>query len=241
MKRSMFYIIALLSLLWARAPLAAQEGGPQRAGLVIVGAEGEAATAATYCVAFEEALTGLELLERADVGVEVGVSGGGAMVCAINAQGCPASDCFCECKGAPCRYWTYFHRAADGSWAYSGVGAQAWTLRDGDLDAWVWGDGSAQPPALAFADACPSAAGTPIPTPAALPPAAVETPLPTPTAPEYRIVIPIPPPAQPEPGHSWLSWLPPALIPYVERYGSFVLLLLTVVGYALLKRRRAPR
>jgi hypothetical protein len=38
----------------------------------------------------------------------------------------------------------------------SGVGASAWEVQDGDVDGWVWGDGSTAPPAVSFAQVCPA-------------------------------------------------------------------------------------
>jgi hypothetical protein len=103
-------------------------------------------------------------------------------VCAIGGEGCPAGqDCFCECRGSPCAYWVYSHLGPDGSWAISGVGASGWEVRDGDVDGWVWGDGSAAPPVVAFEEICPSqGAGPTGPTAAAprVPNAASATPAP---------------------------------------------------------------
>ncbi len=162
-------------LFYLAGPAAAQSAGPHHAGLVIVHADGRVVTA---CVAFEgERISGLDLLQQAQVMPVVSVNGGGAAVCSLQGAGCPATDCFCACKAAPCRYWAYFHRSAEGTWAYSGVGAAGWTLGDGDVDAWVWGDGTQLPPDLDFAEIC---ATSPAETGATATPLPLLTPIPTP-------------------------------------------------------------
>ncbi len=175
-------LFALLPL-----PVFAQEGGGNRAGLIVVHGDGRVLT---RCVTFtEERISGVTLLQRSGLAVDANTGPMGSAVCTINREGCPVNDCFCKCKSAPCFYWNYFHRNTDGSWAYSGMGAATWTVGNGDIDAWVWGDGSVSPPALAFDAICGAAAASVPPTvsPATLAPAATplppETPIPTPTAP----------------------------------------------------------
>jgi hypothetical protein len=160
--------VILVSML--TTPAQAQQPDPHRAGLVVV--HGDGSTIST-CVTFsEESISGAELLLRSGMGVTLGAYGGlGYGVCAIGGEGCPAGqDCFCECRGSPCAYWVYSHQSSGGSWAISGVGASGWQVRDGDVDGWVWGDGSAAPPAVAFEEICPSqGAGPAEHTAAALP------------------------------------------------------------------------
>lgn len=195
-----------LLLLWS-APVRAQADPPHAAGLVVVDADGRVTTA---CVRFaEERLNGLELLRRANAQPVTAVNGGGAAVCSLLGGGCPATDCFCACKGAPCRYWAYFHLSADGTWAYSGVGAAAWSLGHGDVDAWVWGDGTQLPPALSFAEVC----ADPVPTPAR-----TATPLP--------LLTPIPTPA---------GATPPPPAPW--SYGLFAALALGLLALGLWRSR----
>ena len=164
----------------------AQEGGTNRAGLIVVHGDGRVLT---RCVTFtEDRISGVALLQSSGLTVDANSGPMGSAVCTINSEGCPANDCFCQCKSAPCAYWNYFHRNADGSWAYSGMGAATWTVGNGDIDGWVWGDGSTPPPALAFDAICgaesvpaaPEVLPTAAPTATPLPP---ETPIPTPTAP----------------------------------------------------------
>ncbi len=143
-------------------PVHAQQPRPHKAGLVVVHGDGRIITA---CVAFaEESISGVELLRRSGLDVGLNAYGGlGYGVCAINGEGClSGQDCFCQCRGSPCAYWVYSHRRDDGSWAVSGVGASGWQVRDGDVDGWVWGDGSSTPPLVSFDQVCPSDEGVPV-------------------------------------------------------------------------------
>lgn len=188
-------LLLLLALLLALLPqpVLAQEGGQNRAGLIVVHGDGRVLT---RCVTFnEERISGVALLQHSGLAVDANPGPMGSAVCTINREGCPANDCFCQCKNNPCTYWNYFHRNADGSWAYSGMGAATWTVGNGDIDGWVWGDGSAPPPALAFDTICdartvPSEASfNSAPTTTPLPPA---TPIPTPTLPPVALTPSVP-------------------------------------------------
>lgn len=180
--------LALGIALLLTAAVVAQSAPPHRAGLVIVHGDGQVVT---RCVAFdEEAISGIDLLRRSDIPLVLSAYGGlGYGVCAIDGEGCAdGQDCFCQCRGNPCAYWTYSHRRPDGSWAISGVGAAGWLLHDGDVDGWVWGDGTVAPPALALSDICPDpSVAEPTATPAAtatlLPLPAVPASLPAASAP----------------------------------------------------------
>ncbi|RLC89584.1 MAG: hypothetical protein DRI37_03550 [Chloroflexi bacterium] len=223
-RRALALGLLLLSLFLNQGITLAQEAGPNHAGLVIVGEDGNVST---HCIAFEEEqLSGLELLQRSGLNPEFKSGGLGAALCALEGKGCPAEDCFCECKGAPCNYWGYFHLQTGGTWNYSGVGAGGWTLQSGDVDAWVWGDGKTAPPPLTFADICP-ADGSPSPT--------VETtPVLTPAAqPTVQIFIPA---ASAPTGSSERE--SPVLAVLGSRYGSFALLLLALIALAWMRRRR---
>jgi len=175
--------LTLILTLILVAPVQAQQPDPQRAGLVVVHGDGSVVSA---CVAFaEESISSADLLRRS--GLEVVLTGYGGLgygVCAIGGEGCAAGqDCFCRCRGNPCAYWVSSHRSPDGSWAISGVGASAWQVHDGDVDGWVWGDGSTAPPAVSFAQVCPSDPLEPVASPAASEaanPAITSAPLPLP-------------------------------------------------------------
>ncbi|HEY75825.1 MAG TPA: hypothetical protein G4O00_06550 [Thermoflexia bacterium] len=154
-------VAALLMALLVAVPVRAQSIPPYRAGLVVVHGDGRVVT---RCVGFEEeSISGADLLRRSGLPVTLSAFGGlGEAVCAIDGEGCPAGDCFCQCEGNTCAYWVYSHLQPDGTWAISPVGAGAWRLKDGDVDGWVWGDGTTVPPSISFDAICsPSAAPTP--------------------------------------------------------------------------------
>lgn len=149
-------VLSLVAVLLCTVPVAAQEPAPHRAGLVVVYGDG---TVVTRCVGFaEDSISGVDLIRRSGLPVVLDAYGGlGYGVCAIGGVGCAAGqDCFCQCRGNPCAYWIYSHRQADGAWVASGLGASAWQLHDGDVDGWVWGDGTVSPPPVSFEEACAS-------------------------------------------------------------------------------------
>ena len=169
-------VVGLVLLLAAvPAPLAAQT---PRAGLVVMHGDGHTLT---RCVDLPAAsISGVELLVSSGLDLSLDASGGiGAAICRVDGEGCtyPQDDCFCQCQGAPCIYWSYWRRNGD-SWTYSSLGASNTTVSDGALEAWVWNTGTIgrsadhEPPNLRFEDVCPSAAPEP---------AATDTPMPQPT------------------------------------------------------------
>ena len=168
------------------APTDAQQSALHRAGLVVV--HGDESIVST-CVAFpEENIDGAELLRRSGLEIVLDAYGGlGYGVCAIGDEGCPVGqDCFCQCRGNPCAYWVYSHRHPDGSWAISGVGASGWQVHDGDVDGWVWGDGSTAPPVVTFEQVCPPEATPPAAPPVVSgfsSPTVIPTPAPSPATP----------------------------------------------------------
>lgn len=123
----------------------------------------------TRCISFsEESITGLELLRRSGLDIATW----GAAVCRIEQMGCdyPAERCFCQCLAPPCRFWSYW-RWREGHWIYSQVGAGYHKVRNGDVYAWVWGDGQSPPSIVPLEPLCPAAEditgqGTLEPTPA---------------------------------------------------------------------------
>jgi len=178
--------VLFITALAARGSVSADS--PGRAGLVVTFGDG---TTVTRCVQFEgEEISGADLLEASGLSVVFSRYGGlGGAVCRIEAEGCAdPGDCFCQCKGGECRYWSYYRLNEEGAWEYSQIGASSRRLRDGDVDGWAWGPGSvrggATPALLAFEEICPPPTATPslLPTvteaaPAAPPPS--ETPGPT--------------------------------------------------------------
>jgi len=117
------------------APLAAQSA-PGTADVVVDFGDGRVTVDRVVVTA---PLSGLALLDR--TGLDVARSGGA--VCAIGGVGCPATDCFCQCRapGAGCAYWAYFHGRPDGGWTYDEQGAANATVAAGEVDGWVWGAG----------------------------------------------------------------------------------------------------
>lgn len=143
--------LLLLTLLWRPAPALADA---RRAAVLIVPGGGTAVISA--CVPFvEETLSGAELLRRAQVDLLTQVSLVGEAVCKIGDTGCayPGENCFCQCLGAQCAYWSYWYREGE-QWVYSGKGGGSRSVRHGDLDAWVWGDGQTPPPAASWEALC---------------------------------------------------------------------------------------
>ncbi len=189
------YLRILILILTAAlvAPVRAQEPEPHRAGVIVLHGDGSVISA---CVTFaEESISGAELLRRSGMEVVLGAYGGlGYGVCTIGDEGCAAGqDCFCQCRSSPCAYWVYSHRNPDDSWAISGSGASGWQVRDGDVDGWVWGDGSTAPPTVTFEQVCPPDTTT---DPPATPTSAPQSPSPTITsAPLPAPVLPTPTPA----------------------------------------------
>lgn len=140
---------------------------------------------ATRCVSFsEDHISGFEALERTGLPVETDFQTGGAAVCRIDDQGCPANDCFCSCRGGgDCIYWSYWH-LNNGAWNYSAAGSGLYEVRDGAVEGWVWGLGSitqaSPPPLVSFGDICVDApANTPTST---ITPSPTFTPIFLPTA-----------------------------------------------------------
>ena len=144
----------------------------QRAGLIVQFGDG---SYVTCCISFaEESITGSELLTRSGLDI----TSWGTAVCRIEQEGCeyPAERCFCQCLATPCRYWSYWHWR-NGRWVYSQVGAGYHRVRDGDTDAWVWGDGQSPPPVVPFEQICSSvepSAGRSAPMPTPIPTATPE-------------------------------------------------------------------
>lgn len=161
--------------------------GPNQVGLVVVDGD----DVKTYCVEFsEDELSGYEVLRRAGLEINADLSSGmGAAICRIDGQGCsyPAEDCFCQCQGADCVFWSYWQRGGD-DWVFSNKGSSNRKARHGQVEGWVWGRGSTgeggqAPPSLEFDDICaPPPPATPTPTPTPPPPTASPTHEPTATS-----------------------------------------------------------
>jgi hypothetical protein len=187
--------IILLVLLGLISPANAQEDGNQ-AGLVVQFADG---SLRTTCVDLgpDGQATGEDMLRASgyETLIDYGSGFGGGTVCKINNEGCdfPAKKCFCECTmkpGDPCIYWSYFH-LLDGQWRYSIQSLSNYVVRPGDVEAWVWGLGSAgagvAPPSVAFEQICDP------------PPQATQPPSATAQLPSTSTPAPITPAVSPQP------------------------------------------
>ena len=173
-------ILAASAIIWGGpVPVDAQE--TNRVGLVIDFGTHHI----TRCVEFAEPeLTGYDVLRRAGLNLVVDPSNPmGVIVCDINdTSGCPPTDCFCQCQGSPCVYWSY-HYLQGGAWQYAQQGASDRKVRDGDVEGWGWGEGKlntsgSEPPVVPFEQICaPPATDTPQPTSTPVPP--TNTPVPS--------------------------------------------------------------
>ncbi len=152
--------LLLLLLTFFAFPVMAQQVANQ-AVLVVVFGDGQSES---YCVQFdEESISGYELLQRAGLELAVETSGMGTAVCSINDIGCPASDCFCQCRSADCEYWSFW-QWQDETWQYANLGAHLLSVSDGTMQGWTWGPGSVTeappPPNVEFDDVCARQAST---------------------------------------------------------------------------------
>ncbi len=218
LKRTITLVLILL-VIGLGASASAQE--PNRAGLVVVLADG---TAVTRCVEFaEDEINGLELLNRSGLAMETGTASFGTSVCRIEETGCPGNDCFCQCKGGDCVYWSYWHWR-DNGWQYSQAGAGIYQVKNGAVEGWTWGPGTPQdapePPAVTFDEIC----AAPVVVPTEVSEAIVAT-----TAVEPTIVataVPAPQPAASGPTQ-WLG------------YAFLGLIVVGLGGLLLVKGRKA--
>lgn len=179
----------------SHAPRIQAQQGPNRVGLVVDFGDGNVIT---RCVEFSESeITGYDVLRRAGLEIVADTSNPmGVIICDINkTSGCPASNCFCQCQGSPCRYWAY-HYLENGSWQYAQLGASNRKVHDGDVEGWGWGEGvidssGQEPPVIPFDEICaPPATDTPVPTDTPIPP--TNTPIPPTNTPIPPTNTPIP-------------------------------------------------
>ena len=182
------YLVLSLCLCVSVVPFPALAQDPANEAVVIVDfGDGRVES---HCVTFSEAsISGMDLLSRAGVAVGAGSGVVGTSVCKIGDTGCEAGqNCFCQCQGVDCHYWTYF-QWQDGAWVYSPIGGSQRQVVDGAADAWFWSDGKTLPK-LSPAGICGSLAAAPtVVAPTDTPLAAMtvtpsDTPAPTATATE---------------------------------------------------------
>jgi len=166
--RRIAFLIGILVIVTALGMASATAQAPgNRAGLVVRYGDG---SHDARCVTFSEAsITGEELLRRSGLNAVIDTSSGqGGVVCSINGSGCafPQESCFCQCFGAQCEYWAYYHWS-NGQWEYSSVGASLYDVANGALEGWSWGPGNfstgTEPPLVSFDQVC-GATATPTST-----------------------------------------------------------------------------
>lgn len=191
------WLVLLLLAIFAATLTRANADSPHRAGLVIQHGDG---SVETQCVTFpEESITGLDVVLRSGVDVNVDASNSqGATICRLGGEGCsyPQQNCFCQCTGSTCVYWSYW-RWENGGWVYSSFGASSTTVTDGAVEGWVWGPGNvgaaSPPPVRTIDEICTAATPTPTLMPSPVPTATPIPPAPLPTVPATAT----PPPTAP--------------------------------------------
>jgi len=182
MKRTavgLLFIAGVLALLVASVDPAAQAmaQGSQKVGLVVKFGDG---TVFTDCIDYTgPGMTGEDVLDGSGLSLVKDLSYGlGAAICKIQQDGCnyPQEHCFCQCEGAACEYWAYYHLDQQkGEWVYSGMGASWNTVQAGDVEGWAWGNGEVggsdvEPPLATFEELCGPPTATPTRTPRPSPP-----------------------------------------------------------------------
>ena len=249
-RRQSLLLLLLVGILVPLGKAPAAPPGAHHAGVVVRGADGQVHKA---CVSFDEpSISGLTLLERAGLDVNVQVSSGGATVCSIAGQGChfPSQACFCQCQGGgPCRYWSYWHLVG-GVWQYAAIGAASYQVPPGGVDGWTWAGSSGgddRPPVVSFDNICPLPDTTPrLPT-VTLPKlstalststAAQSTPTSATIAPELAIATatPVPPTSTATPSTSPAALSGTHIGQYVL-FGGTVVVLLAAIALAVRRRR----
>ncbi len=94
-------------------------------------------------ITFTTPISGLVALQKSGLTVEQS----DGLVCNIERLGCPVNDCFCACKGASCVFWNYVHWQND-HWEAAEVGANQYTVTNGTIEGWAWGEWGSTPSAL---------------------------------------------------------------------------------------------
>jgi len=128
--------LAALLLWWAALPVSAQADTVQVG--IVVQAQGKVST---YCVSLPaDKATGLDALRATQLDLNVVAGALGSAVCRLDKVGCsyPADTCFCQCQGARCSYWAYYHLMPDGKWQYSQIGAGSLPLANHSVEGWLW-------------------------------------------------------------------------------------------------------
>jgi len=187
LRASVAVLVVLAGLLgpagaWRPGDAATATAAPNRAGVIVDLGGGDVRR---YLVEFTaSSINGIEMLQRAGADPVVRqFAGEGGAVCALCGQGCPADGSCLTCADG--RYWSYW-RASSGSstFSYSRAAASSTQVRDGDVEAWVWGTGGAPPAYASVAQIAGGSSPTTTPPPTPPPTSAATTPAPAPSTPE---------------------------------------------------------
>lgn len=157
--RALMVSFALVGLLIVSCDRKRTEGtaGPapspaanNRAGLVVVFGDG---SVQTKCVPFSQAsITGYELVQRSKIPFTAEFFAGqkSYAICSFEKEGCqsPGQKCFCQQN-----FWSYWLLQTTG-WTSSMKGISLTTVKNGDVQGFRWGNGSAAPPPTSFKDIC---------------------------------------------------------------------------------------
>ncbi len=138
--------------------VATQANEPVRVGLIVIGPDG---TSQTACISLDsDDPTGYDVLVVAELDINAAVGPLGVKICAINGTGCfaPAQECFCQCEGGQCSYWSYYYRTPeDEEWVYSSAGAGNRHVDEGYVEMWIWrpyDSDDPELPSLSWNDIC---------------------------------------------------------------------------------------
>lgn len=117
-----------------------------RGGIVVDLGNG---TVLTECVNFGgPTITAFDLLQRSDLAFTFQNFGSlGAAICSIETVGCdfPTEACFCQCPGTGTCNFFAFYTLENGQFVFSDVGVSSAILRNRDVIAFSFGDGSTAP------------------------------------------------------------------------------------------------
>ena len=135
--------------------LAAVPAQAARVGVVVDLGNG---TVLTECVNFGgPTITAFDLLQRSDLAFTFQNFGSlGAAICSIEQTGCqfPAQECFCQCPGTGTCNFFAFYTLENGEFVFSDVGVSSTILRNRDVIAFSFGDGSTAPAPQDIQDIC---------------------------------------------------------------------------------------
>ena len=148
MVRAWLIICSLLALSFMAAS--------ERVGVVV---QYDAGSVATDCVSFSGDATAYDVLQSSRFSATTAdFPPYGPGLCAIDATGCPASNCFCSSSD----YWGFYYLSG-GGWQYSSVGIGYLDdgghriVGDGGVIGFRWGGFGEMPALTAFDDICPRA------------------------------------------------------------------------------------